>query len=94
MTVEHTIEEGDNVLIQQASIFCAMKENLMQFIPTEMPLDFEADTETAPKPPLMGPRQFRRENPTLNDRDLAYAYCEYLRRQPGIGDEMTKQKRR
>ncbi len=64
----------------------------MQFIPSEMPLESEAETETAPKPPPMGPRQFRRENPTLNDRDLAYAYCEYLRRQPGIDVEMTKPK--
>ena len=62
----------------------------MQFIPAEMPLDFEADAETAPKPTAMGPRQFRRENPALNDRDLAYAYCEYLRSQPDIDVGMTK----
>ena len=66
----------------------------MQLIPGEMPIDFEVEPETASKPPPMGPSQFRRTNPALNDRDLAYAYCEYLRRQPCIGVNMTKSKDR
>lgn len=88
-SVEHRIEAGNNGLIQQTSFFCAMKENLMQFIPSEMPLDIEVETETASENPPIRPSQFRLDNPALSDRDLAYAYRRYPRVQMGGQGNVT-----